>query len=71
MEECVIKQVDLKKQIERLFVNFKKQGQSQLTVDRVTARLELLKEYWDSFKSNHNEMLSLSTKVDISQHQYF
>jgi HD-like signal output (HDOD) protein len=66
-DAILTQQKELAEKIEKLNINFKKDGPSRKTREYLNTRKELLTQLWGQFQRAHNE---LSTKLN-EDHLYF
>lgn len=64
-------QAELKQNILKAQINFKKSPRERITTAYVEARLNTLELYWSKFTSNHEQIITKTDKADRSHCEYF
>ncbi|KPJ01050.1 hypothetical protein RR46_05315 [Papilio xuthus] len=70
-EPLIVLQDELKQNISKAQINFKKSPRDRITTTYVEARLNTLELYWSKFTNNHDQIITKIDKNNRSQIEYF
>ncbi|XP_045537963.1 uncharacterized protein LOC123721905 [Papilio machaon] len=71
LKVCLRRQEELFERVSKAQINYKKTSKDRLTVTYIETKKEALDKLWESFLSNHNEIVASVEKSDKSKLSYF